>query len=160
MLHSLQAAKEQPDNIPFELRILEVLLFESMTYLEDRARRIKFVSKGVETDITLNVNHADIRRLLPLQTAVTALEYDVRGMKVAVSEVRWPGHAHPVNMHACRCTTLYSIRGRHTDKCTCVEKHNFDPEYLAAPQMCLTLPTGASKCCCTCPHRGRERLGC
>lgn len=88
MLHSLQIAKEQPDSIPFELRILEVLLFESMTYLEDRARRIKFVSKGVETDITLNVNHADIRRLLPLQTAVTGLEYDVTGMKVAVAEVR------------------------------------------------------------------------
>ena len=93
VLHSLQAAKKQPDSIPFELRIFEVLLFESMTYLEDRSRRIKFVSKGVETDITLNVNHADIRRLLPLQTAVTALEYDVRGMKVAVSEVCPPGSA-------------------------------------------------------------------
>lgn len=87
VLHSLQAAREVPDNIPFEIRILEVLLSESMSYLEDRARRIKFISKGVETDITLNVNHADIRRLLPLQTAVTALEYDVRGMKSAIAEV-------------------------------------------------------------------------
>jgi hypothetical protein len=88
LLHSLQTEKELHDGIPFELRVLEVLLFESMTYLEDRARRIKFISKGVETDITLNVSHADIRRLLPLQTAVTALEYDVRGMKSAVAEVR------------------------------------------------------------------------
>lgn len=39
-------------------------------------------------DISRHVSEADIRRLLPLQKAVTALEYDIKETALAVAEVR------------------------------------------------------------------------
>lgn len=48
-------------------------------------------------DISRHVSMADIRRLLPLQKAVTALEYDIKETALAVDEVRpspLPGPEH------------------------------------------------------------------
>lgn len=50
--------------------------------------QIRLLSKAVEDDINKRVNAADIRRLLPLQKAVTALEYDIRETKHALREAR------------------------------------------------------------------------
>lgn len=87
VLHSLRSARQRPDGIPFELRILEVLLEQTVKYLEDKAKKIKLLSRAVQEHVSRHVNAAEIRRLLPLQKAVTALEYDIREMKHAVAEV-------------------------------------------------------------------------
>jgi hypothetical protein len=87
VIHSLRSARQRPDTIPFELRILEVLLAQSVKYLEDKAQKIKLLSRAVQEHVNRHVSAAEIRRLLPLQKAVTALEYDIREMKHAVAEV-------------------------------------------------------------------------
>ena len=56
---------------------------------QDASRaQIRLLSRAVEDDINKRVNAADIRRLLPLQKAVTALEYDIRETKHAIREAR------------------------------------------------------------------------
>eukprot|EP00892_Ulva_mutabilis_P004724 jgi/Ulvmu1/2623/UM014_0074.1 len=87
IVHAVRSAKVKPDGIPFELRTLEVLLEQTVRYLEDKSNKIKMLSNAVQDDISRHVNMADIRRLLPLQKAVTALEYDIKETALAVAEV-------------------------------------------------------------------------
>lgn len=74
--------------IPFELQMLEVALDQTISFLEHKSRQIRMLSRAVQDDITQRATTADIRRLLPLQKAVTALEYDARETKLAIRDVR------------------------------------------------------------------------
>ena len=91
VLRALQLAKagnSSPTAIPFELRMLEVILDRTVSYLESKSAQIRMLSKAVEDDINKHVNTADIRRMLPLQKAVTGLEYDIKETKTAIREVQ------------------------------------------------------------------------
>jgi hypothetical protein len=67
--------------------MLEVALDQTVSYLEHKFAQIRMLSRAVQDDIHQHANNADIRRLLPLQKAVTALEYDTRETKLAIREV-------------------------------------------------------------------------
>jgi hypothetical protein len=86
-MHAQRLYRGVAKAVPFEFQMLEVLLDQTLTYLENKSSQIRMLSKAVEDDINKRVNSADIRRLLPLQKAVTALEYDIRETKQAVQEV-------------------------------------------------------------------------
>ena len=86
------ALLQTSSSIPFELRMLEVMLDRTCSYLESKSAQIRMLSRAVEDDINKHVNTADIRRLLPLQKAVTGLEYDIKETALAIREARpsWP----------------------------------------------------------------------
>jgi hypothetical protein len=89
ILRALQLSRlQEHSTIPFELRMLEVVLDRTVSYLESKAAQMRLLSRAVEDDINKRVNTADIRRMLPLQKAVTGLEYDIKETKTAIREVR------------------------------------------------------------------------
>lgn len=91
VLRAVQLQSTKPESattIPFELRMLEVVLDRTISYLEAKASQMRLLSKAVEDDINKRVNTADIRRMLPLQKAVTGLEYDIKETVTAIREAR------------------------------------------------------------------------
>jgi hypothetical protein len=86
VLHSIPPRRGSR-GVPFELRMLEALLDETVVYLEDKQRQLRMLSRAVQEDISQRVSSADIRRMLPLQKAVTALQYDVAETEHAIKEV-------------------------------------------------------------------------
>lgn len=48
LVHSVRSARVLPDGIPFELRMLEVLLEQTVQYLEDKSNKIKMLSRAIQ----------------------------------------------------------------------------------------------------------------
>ena len=73
--------------MPFELRVLEGLLDQTLDYLENKSSQIRMLNRVIQDDINLKLCASGIRRLLPVQKAITALQYDIKETLEAISEV-------------------------------------------------------------------------
>jgi len=73
-------------SVPFELRVLEGLLDQTLDYLESKAAQIRMLSHVIQDSISSKLSLSDIRRLLPLQKAITALQYDIKETQEAITE--------------------------------------------------------------------------
>lgn len=70
LVHSVRSAKVNPDGIPFELRMLEVLLEQTVRYLEDKSNKIKMLSNAVQEVCPQSLTPPPTPVLVPVCPAV------------------------------------------------------------------------------------------
>lgn len=76
LVHSVRSARVHPDSIPFELRMLEVLLEQTVRYLEDKSNKIKMLSRAVQDVRSLPFPPLScLPRPLPLRTLNPRRQY-------------------------------------------------------------------------------------
>lgn len=101
-MHSVRSARVLPDGIPFELRMLEVLLEQTVQYLEDKSNKIKMLSRAIQ-DVRPPTPRYLAPRLVPVHVDVAAPTHDYRSCKHAQRHVGLCIHAGATGICCARC---------------------------------------------------------
>lgn len=85
----VKSAISQRSALPFELRVLEALLAESVRGLEGKGRRLTSVAETVLADINGNFTNSsgELQRLIPIQRKLTEVKQDVRDLLGSLTDV-------------------------------------------------------------------------
>jgi len=85
---------EEEDSVPFELNMLEALLFLTSSYFDVRIGHLNFMYDGVVADMRESsepfsavASEAMLQQLTPLDKAITAVRSDARETREAISDV-------------------------------------------------------------------------
>ncbi|KAL6767339.1 hypothetical protein ACKKBF_B34875 [Auxenochlorella protothecoides x Auxenochlorella symbiontica] len=83
----VKSAVGQRSVLPFELKVLEALMAESVRGLEGKGRRLSVVAETVLNDINSNFSNSsgELQRLLPIQRKLTEVQQDVKDLLEALT---------------------------------------------------------------------------
>ncbi|MCO5608216.1 hypothetical protein L7F22_062422 [Adiantum nelumboides] len=85
--HAKQLLKDNQNQLPFHLRMIECLLDETCSFFHQKVERLKLVADRILEELTTDVSTGGLQRLLPLKRALTEVEHDVRDMHEAMDQV-------------------------------------------------------------------------
>lgn len=86
---AIKTAISQQKALPFEMRVLEALLFETHRSFDSKAKRLSMVADTVITDVSKGIpaTASDLQRFLPINRKLTEMQYDVKETIDAINDV-------------------------------------------------------------------------
>ncbi|KAI5084774.1 hypothetical protein GOP47_0000943 [Adiantum capillus-veneris] len=85
--HAKQLLKDNQNQLPFHLRMIECLLDETCSFFHQKVERLKLVADRILEELTTDVSTGGLQRLLPLKRALTEVEHDVRDTHEAMDQI-------------------------------------------------------------------------
>ncbi|KAH7447659.1 hypothetical protein KP509_01G115600 [Ceratopteris richardii] len=85
--HAKQTLKNNQGQLPFHLGMLECILDETCSFFHQKVERLKLVVESMLEELTNDVSTGGLHRLLPLKSALTEVEHDVRDTHEAMEQI-------------------------------------------------------------------------